>query len=301
MTEGPDGRSDGAKPGRRIAWHIGLGKDSSGRVKDADALWSCLSDYGNLVTEPGTQVDIRFLERTTSLLKHPFLGMVNNVFLVEDVLRCEREGYDAVMVAPAVDPALTEARASVAIPVTGGVEAAMGVAQTLGRRVGLMTIDPALAAVIGDNVARYAAPNRVVSRVPVRVFDFHYSDMDECLAGNAAPLADSVARTAQALIDDGADVVVGAFQWLGASLWRAGYTQWLPDGVPFVDCAACGLKMAELLCRLRETVGIRKSEAPNAPYGSVDTDLLVRAAGLSGEAPAGPAGADFVGSAVGRP
>ena len=32
MTEGPDGRN-GTAPSRRIAWHIGLGKDSSGRLR----------------------------------------------------------------------------------------------------------------------------------------------------------------------------------------------------------------------------------------------------------------------------
>jgi len=45
-------------------------------------------------------------------------------------------------------------------------------------------------------------------------------------------------------------------------------------GVPVVEVAACGLKMLETMITLKRTIGLNKSEHPNAPFRTPDKNLV---------------------------
>ena len=45
-------------------------------------------------------------------------------------------------------------------------------------------------------------------------------------------------------------------------------------GVPFIDCAAAGLKMAESMAGLARSLGLKKSENPFSPFQSIDPALI---------------------------
>ena len=45
-------------------------------------------------------------------------------------------------------------------------------------------------------------------------------------------------------------------------------------GVPVVEVSACGLKMLETLITLKRTIGLNKSEHPNAPFRTPDKSLV---------------------------
>jgi allantoin racemase len=250
----------------RLAWHVGLPRDGAGRMRDPEAMWDCLRAYAREIVAQTTSVELRFVEESTGVLTHPYGALANIAYLVRDVVRCEQEGFDAVMIGPGVDPGLLEARAAVGIPVTGTTESALAVSQMLGRRVGLLSPAPAYAVMLADAAARYRVTDRLVDRDPVRVFELDYRAVEASLAGEPDALLGEVSRVAKGLVADGADVVITAFQFLGAALWQGGVRDWSIDGAPLLDCAAAGLKAAELLLGLQQAPGVSKSRAPRSPY-----------------------------------
>jgi allantoin racemase len=249
----------------RIVWHVGLPRDAAGRMADHEAMWRCLEAYARWLVSDANDVDIRFAATSTGVLTHPFTALVNTAQLVGDVVGLAQEGVDAVMIGPGVDPGLQEARAAVAIPVTGTTESSLAVSMLLGRRIGVLTVNADFAAMLADALGRYGAADRLVPR-PIRRFQLDYREVEASLAGDHSALWERVTAAARELVADGADVVIGAFQFLGAALWQGGLRDWTIEGAPLVDCAAAGLKVTELLLALGETPGIGKSRGPWSPY-----------------------------------
>lgn len=271
---------------KRIAWHVGLPRDAGGRMRDPEAMWACLRAYAAELVASTTAVEIRFVEQSTGVLTHPYGALVNTACLVRDVVRCEAEGFDAVMIAPGVDPGLLEARAAATIPVSGSTESALAVSQMLGRRVGILSPYPAYAAMLTDAIARYGLGARLIDHRPVRVFELDYDAVEASLDGDPSALLEEVSTGATGLVADGADVVITAFQFLGATLWQGGLRDWSIDGVPLLDCAAAGLKVTEMLLGLAHRPGISKSRGPWSPYRDADpAGLAAVSALLDGAAP----------------
>src|SRR4029450_1988286 len=107
------------------------------------------------------------------------------------------------------DAGLGEARAAVDIPVLGLGETTLLHACTLGRKLGLVAINPALVAGHEDQVTRYGLRQRVVG---VRTIDARIKDYMDAFVDpdTRARLHDSFVREreARALLADGADVIV---------------------------------------------------------------------------------------------
>ena len=78
----------------------------------------------------------------------------------------------------------------------------------------------------------------------------------------------------------GADVIIAGGQLFGPIFQRHRYTTVPGTGVPVVEVATCGLKMAETLIALRRSVGLTKSEHPNAPFRTPDPNALNNALAL---------------------
>jgi hypothetical protein len=78
---------------------------------------------------------------------------------IHAALRAESEGYDAFVIGHFQEPGLTECRGAVDIPVIGLGEATLLHACSMGRRIGLITIDP-----IFHSLARGAGgPTRIAT------------------------------------------------------------------------------------------------------------------------------------------
>jgi Asp/Glu/hydantoin racemase len=262
----------------RIAWHIGLPKSSDGRIAEPEKLWRALAEYAGKIVHPFTTIELRFIEGSTSKLFYPYLSLVNNALLVEDVLKCQEEGFDAVVLAPAIDPALDESRAAASIPVVGSLESAMAISVFVGRRVSAIGIRDGYITMIEQNISRYGLRHRMIENRPVRLWEMQYRDLVQALKGDGAEFITQFESVALELINDGADVIVGGCQLFGCILDRLGYTTIADKGVPFVDCAAAGLKMAESMVSLGRSVGLKKSESRFSPFRSMDPALLEEAA-----------------------
>ena len=179
---------------------------------------------------------------------------------IRNAVQAEREGYDAVAITHFQDAGLHEAKSAVDIPVLGLGESTLSYALTLGRKLGLVTINPVFIPWHEDQVTRYGLGERVVG---VRAVNAKVSDFMEAFASKAGfdALYPKFLREAEVLLDAGADVIVpaGGLPMLAFASARGANIH----GAPIVDGLAVLTKMTEMTLQLRELSGLSISRRSN--------------------------------------
>ena len=215
-----------------------------------------LAEHGGSVCGSDTIVDLHGVETGDwppgEYVKYSGQGNHLKVAqIVENAIRAEREGYDAVALSVFLDPGLEDARSLLNIPVVSALETALEVASKLGRSFALITrakwMNPRVAAL----VRQYRYDDRVAALTSL---DFPMR-LDELDAVCAAPgeFIDRFVRQASALIRSGVDVIIPAEGLLNTVLVRSGVRE--IEGVPVLDSYGALLAHAEMLVRIRRCSG----------------------------------------------
>src|SRR5947207_438996 len=130
---------------------------------DVDApYFKRLAGYAQSVSSPGFDLDVCGIQPGDRYL-HPITEFRCAAQVIANALTAQREGYDAFVIGHFQEPALLEARAAVGIPVIGLGEITMLYACTLGRKVGLVTINPVFVPYHEDQIRRHGLSERVVA------------------------------------------------------------------------------------------------------------------------------------------
>jgi allantoin racemase len=219
-----------------------------------------LGAYLNDIADPGTEVTVQGMtppDRDFGRLTE-FRCAIQ---AVDAAIEAESQGYDGFVMGHFQDPGLYEARASVRIPVVGTGEATLHFAAQLGRRIGLVSIDPVFEVWHLEQAERYGLGHRIVAIGGLGAVP---EDFAAAFSGDEAAFARMRAAfiaCAQPLVDQGADVVVPAGVLPGLLLARE---QGLTVGhAPVVNCASVALKSAEMWVSLRRLDGIEPSRGPS--------------------------------------
>ena len=255
-----------ASPTRYRIWAQG-GTD---RIGHAPYLAKLLP-YQQSVLDPDFSLDFQTFTpsvTTTHALSEYRFGRA----AIRGALEAERQGYDAYFMNHFQDAGLAEARASVSIPVLGLGEASLLFACTLGRRLGLIAINPVFLPWHLEQVTRYGLRDRVAG---VRTIDARIPDYMAAFAGDAAcleRLTEAFLREARALIAAGADVLVPTG---GIPMMLFGATPGANvDGAPIVNGCAVVVKATEMAVKLRRLAGLAPSRLPASGYGLPDEKTL---------------------------
>jgi Asp/Glu/hydantoin racemase len=179
---------------------------------------------------------------------------------IRNAVQAERQGYDAVAVTHFQDAALAEAKSAVGIPVLGLGETTLHFSLTLGRKLGLVTINPTFIPWHEDQVVRYGMQSRVVGvrAVDASVLDYIAAFADQAAFDKLKPLWD---RQCRALLDAGADVIVPA-GGLPMMLFGADPGANI-DGAPIINGMTVIAKSAEMAIKLKRDAGIAVSRRSN--------------------------------------
>ena len=174
---------------------------------------------------------------------------------IRNAVEAEKQGYNAVAVTHFQDAGLMEAKAAVGIPVLGLGETNLLHALMLGRKIGLVTINPIFIPWHEDQVIRYGLQQRVVG---VRAVDAKVSDFIDAFASKEAfaALYPKWERECRVLLDAGADVILPAG---GLPMMLFGDTTL--DGAPIVNGMTVIAKTAEMFVRIRASVSRRSNLA----------------------------------------
>ena len=189
---------------------------------------------------------------------------------VRGAVEAERQGYDAMAITHFQDAGLAEVKSVARIPVLGLGETTLFHACTLGRKLGLVTINPVFIPWHEDQVVRYGLQSRVVG---VRAVNASVSDFIDAFADKKAfmKLEPLWLKECKALLDAGADVIVPAgglpMMLFGA---RPGANL---DGAPIVNGITLIAKSAEMAIKLRRDAGMaavsRRSNYAHPPARSL--------------------------------
>lgn len=219
------------------------------------------------VLRPDTELDIRFVPRSTLYTSHAYLEAFNNIEIIKGVIGAEADGADVAFIRCGNDPAIRESREAVEIPVIGITEAAMHLACQMGSRFGVVGLDEKSLPLVERNIKLFGLESKAVAHRPVRM-PTNPDWMDIVMQGpkwfgdpdyvreNVVPHFDAAAKT---LIDDGAEVIVtGCAAY--AALTLAGHTHVTDTVVPIVESVAIGIKQAEMMGDLKQTLGLSHSK-----------------------------------------
>jgi allantoin racemase len=158
-------------------------------------------------------------------------------FVLDEVIKAERAGYDAVFISCTDDVALSAAREVARIPIVAPLEICMMIAATLGRRFSVLSVLENEASVFHRRAMEYGMEHRLAS---VRSIDVPVLDLES----KRAEVANALYKQGKLCIaTDGADTLI-----LGCTD-MAGMASELQRRlkVPVIDPVSVSIKYAQLL------------------------------------------------------
>lgn len=236
----------------RIYWQSFIDRATNGAYFDR------LSSYLNGIAAPGTVVEV-FGMSPPDLDIGRLSEFRCSVLAVDNGLRAEEQGYDAVVIGHFQDPGVYELRSALEIPVIGTGEVTMHSGLQLGRRLGLVTLDPGYEVWHLEQAGRYGMASRVAG---VAGLGLRPGDFVDAFAGDVEAEARMLAdfeRCAASLIARGADVILPAGVLPGLLL--ANHPRLKVGQAPVLNCASVALKSAEMWVQLRRIDGVAPSRA----------------------------------------
>lgn len=197
--------------------------------------------------------------------------------IIENALRAEREGYDAVAISCFLDSGLEEAREALSIPVVSSMEVMLEVAAKCGRAVALVTRASHMTDRVGALIRQYNRQHLVVAHAPLDI-PMSLLALEEAYAGSQT-FVDRFKQQASGLVQGGADVIIPAEGVLNTVLIRNRVLE--VDGAPVLDSYGILLAYAEMLVRMRrrDEHARRKEGVPEeiaARLRSATASLLAR-------------------------
>jgi Asp/Glu/hydantoin racemase len=207
---------------------------------------------------------------------HPLTEFRCAAQMIRNGLEAERAGYDAFVIGHFQEPGLLEIRGAVDIPVIGLGEANLLAALTMGRRVGLVTIDPAFIDWHERQVKAHGLEQRVagIRAIQMDLPGFMRAFTDE--ASYQKVRADFVEQV-RPLVAAGAEVILPAGGL--PMLLFARECPFVIDGALVLNGIAVAVKATEMalsLCRLNGSPVSRRGTYAKASAECIDAYLKNR-------------------------
>ncbi|QOZ52506.1 aspartate/glutamate racemase family protein [Bradyrhizobium sp. CCBAU 53338] len=225
-----------------------------------EAYFKGLSAYLAGIAAPGVEVEVFGMSPPDSDISR-LSEFRCSILAVDNGICAEEEGFDAVVIGHFQDPGLYELRSAVRIPVIGAGEATLYGALQLGRRLGLITLDPDFEVWHLEQAERYGISDRIAKVVGLGC---RPEDFGAAFAGDAEARARMIAqfrRCADPLLEAGADVILPAGVLPG--LLIAGEHKCRIERAPVLNCASVALKTAEMWAQLHRIDGVEAGRGPS--------------------------------------
>jgi len=193
----------------------------------------------------GTEVEIRHLGMPPENIDYYAPKHLIEVAVMRAAVQAERDGFDAFVIGCCYDPALTQCRELVDIPVVGPLEASIGNIRPFGHRYAIVTDHHKAVPELEDIVRRYGQEANCKGITCVGWF------VNDMVKDPVAVAHDARDTSARVLKETGAEVVIIACTIVsGCYVTSARDDPSLRD-VPIVDTNIMALKQAEMLADLR--------------------------------------------------
>ena len=174
-------------------------------------------------------------------------------YIIEEVKKAEKEGYDAISIDCAMDTVVRASREAVKIPVTSAGEASYLLAMGLCNKFSIITVLKSTADTIKESIRKYGISNRVASVRYARIPVLELQNKENAFS--------AISREAKIAIQmDGAEVI--ALGCTGMSPLAKRLNRELR--IPVIDPAVASLKLAEVFVSMGITTSSIAYEVPSA-------------------------------------
>jgi allantoin racemase len=193
------------------------------------------------LARPDVQFSLKSLDSGPASIESEFDDRVASPYVLDEIVRAEADGYDAVFVSCMGDVATNAARELVRIPVIAPYQTCMAVAFTLGDKFGVVTIVENIVPNFLRKAREYGLAGNLAG---VRSINVPVLELDR----RRSFVLESMVKESRKLIDDyGADSIIMGCTGL------VGMAPMLQQeiGVPVLDPTPISLKFAELLVTSR--------------------------------------------------
>ena len=186
-------------------------------------------------------------------IQHVAPQYLHGAQFIAGALQAQKENYDGFLLCTLPEPALTEVRSVVDMPVVGYCEAALRVAGFLGQRVGILSFIEGMVPLVEANARKHGLGDHFGG---ARHAGFAFADVLKGFT-DPGPLIERFKTAARAMIADGVDVIIPGELPLCTLLSTNGISR--VDDVPIIDSFAAVIATAEMLVDLRRKLGLKAS------------------------------------------
>lgn len=218
-----------------------------------------LRQHLDAIAGDGVSVEFHGVVPPASQL-HPVEELRCSLGAMANALRAQEEGYDAFAMGHFQEAGIHEIKSMLDIPCLSLGETSMLFACTLGRKIGLVTIDPVFISWHEDQIIRAGLSQRVIG---VRAMRTSPADYMRAFADEDAyrDVLEQFREQARPLLDQGADVLIPAGGLPMLLLSRE--TGLTIDGAPVLNGINVLVKTAETAVRLKRIDGLAVSRRSN--------------------------------------
>lgn len=239
---------------------------------DFDEYGKTIEEQCRRASRPGTEVYVEGvsvfmpeIDRFKSLMYYHTSQTVNQM------LKAEKEGYDAFINGCSFDTAVDEGREMLSIPVVGIAHTNLHIAAMLGELFTIVTCEPYIAERYRQLIVRYGLQSKYLQGN--YVFPIIEPDIARALK-EPGPLAEKFKAVAEKAVADGASVIIPIPVHISQLFYKIGGLTNL-NGALVLDPIAVAVKFAEMLVDLKK-LGIEFSKTFQV-YASPGRDLLMKA------------------------
>ena len=199
-------------------------------------------------------MDIRGLSPHRAIAdQYRYLEALDTQEVLENGLKAEADGYDAILLGNIFQPGLHELREALNIPVLGLADCAVQMACLMGPSFSIINVNPKFNRRIVEGIRLQGLESRMMSVEMMTVerpgvFDEALSNTDI-----RSRIADQFTQTARHALDKGAEVLIPAGGSLMAVLHETGVFQ--VEGAPVLNGIIALIKTGEMAVQMRALTG----------------------------------------------
>ena len=204
---------------------------------------------------PDVTIDVHGIRRQGGTGdQYRYLAFLETVEILENVHRAQAEGYDAFLIGNLFDPGLREAREIADIPVLSLGKTVLQTAETMGERLGFVSINRKFEPRLWDGLTRRRLTDKVAGIASMQVPSM--ADLEAAGSDGAAvqALMQRFMAAAEETVAAGAEVVIAAGGVVMAIVSDRGVFR-TPSGAPILHGVAALVEQAKAAVRLRGLMG----------------------------------------------
>lgn len=217
-----------------------------------------LQRHARRILPSNFEIVVRGVSRGTFEVDHPYFEHLNNLEIIENLYKAQKEGYTAIAVGCFLDPGVREIRTIADIPVLGIAESAMLTACMLGRKFAIVTHTPnAIIKKFSQMIREYGLSKRVA---PTSCINVSMDDLAKAFE-NPKPIITEFLSVSEKVVQQKTEIIIPNYRLLNMVLAENKISH-LPGGkIPILDATGALLKQIEALITLRRVSNLTVSRA----------------------------------------